>query len=627
MAYQTFTTLGNQRNQYQGTNFTRNVGPKNRRVSMMQGGQVVKQSGYDLGNGERVLGQTYFEPNKPPVSPKTTLPLPNTFPAPSLASGLDRADVLAKRNNLQGQIDQTNGVNTQLSAMQEGVGGIGANPLKNPDKFLMQFVQGGFGQTQAEQQQQGILGGIADQTRSFFGGRGEQRDAVYNQFGVNNARQELGNTRKRIADRQVKMREELRKYDSAGRGIARVFSEDQRQKLVNDATTELADLSIIENAQNGNLNTAIQMANDVIDAQYEDFKGQIDAYKADLAALEPTLNKEQQQQALQIKMALDERSRLLEEEAANEKEKRTVMAQAAAEGADNDTLEAIRTSKNVGEAYLHAGPWLGRQDRMNSAANRANIYSQIQDRTMGQLIDLAKLGQPDAISKLGFDPRALDENETDTLAYAQQYAATGMIPTGLKDAGLTLGDIMAVAKTLPQGDGTVASSITGVKDTSMPAAQQDDLARLYQIKKLTAELKELDKERWGGAIAGTVGKVFGSEAQTKYLTTRKAIIDEISRMQTGAAMTESEKNFYSDYLPGRFSNTLFFGAGSDTKIDAFDSFINSRLSNLLSNNSLVIHGYSDTEIGGQKVKIGAIIEREDGAKFRVNADSSLTPLN
>jgi len=449
----------------QGQNFTSRVGPKNRRVSLVQGGQVVRQSGYDLPSGNRVLGQTVFErgsnykgpdplqtdtfsqngniyrtkpdgsamlmqgtrPSQIPAStPKMNIPVPNTTPSSALTSGLDRADVLEKRNQLQGQVDQVQGVNTQLSQMQQGIDGLSANPLQNPDEFLMRVFRDQQ-PTEAEQQQQGLLSGMVGATRSFFGGREDQRQGAYNQFGVTKAQQEAGNTKKLIADRQVRLREDLRAYDATGTGVARAFSEDKRRKMVSDATAELADLSIIQNAQNGNLDNALKMANDVIDAQYQDYQGQIESYKAELAALEPTLNKEQKQQAMQMQIALDERSRILTQKSNDEKEKRTILAQAAAEGADQGTLDGILKSGSVGEAYLVAGPWIGKQDRLTAQAQRANIYDQIQQRAQQvkemnfanrlNAMKAAESGDPEAIKFLGYDPNEMPGG----VAGAQQY--------------------------------------------------------------------------------------------------------------------------------------------------------------------------------------------------------------
>ena len=236
------------------------------------------------------------------------------------------------------------------------------------------------------------------------------------------------------------------------------------------------------------------------------------------------------------------------------------------------------------------------------------------------------MGQPAALKQLGITADDGSMASDDELAYAAQYAATGVMPPGMKSAGVTFGRVADLARSIPKADGTLVNVSTGIKDGKLGIEIQDDISRLYQIVTLTRELEELDKQRGKGIIAGTFGKVFGSNDQNAYMTKRKAIVDEISRMQSGAALTQDEQTFYSDYLPGRIANPLGLGTRSDNRIKDFGDVMESKLQNALSNYNLSIYGYSSINAGGQEYKVGQIITNAQGEQGIVQPDGTVTLL-
>ena len=155
------------------------------------------------------------------------------------------------------------------------------------------------------------------------------------------------------------------------------------------------------------------------------------------------------------------------------------------------------------------------------------------------------------------------------------------------------------------------------------AEEQQDFGKLYNIINNVKRLKELDEDRWGGIISGTLGKVFGSKDQGEYLSVRKAIVDDLQRMQSGAALTPEESEFYGDYLPGRFSNKLGLGLDSASKIENFEKIMNDRLKERLDTNNLSLYGFSTVDIGGQDFKVGDVISN-GSQQGRVNSDGSIT---
>lgn len=235
----------------------------------------------------------------------------------------------------------------------------------------------------------------------------------------------------------------------------------------------------------------------------------------------------------------------------------------------------------------------------------------------------AKTGE--TIKNYGNKPTEQGETTSNEMAYARQFAIDGKLPslTDLQKLGTTPARITELAKELPKQNGEIVSTQTGVKNTSIPAAAQEDFVRLYNITQNVKKLKELDEKRVGGLVSGTVGKVLGSADQAAYLTARKAIVDDLSRMQSGAALSLDEVAFYEDYLPGRFSEFLALGTDSMDKINNFETQMNRKLTNGLNSNGLSIYGYSTVNLGGKDYKVGEEIE-VNGVKGRVLPDGTVS---
>lgn len=253
---------------------------------------------------------------------------------------------------------------------------------------------------------------------------------------------------------------------------------------------------------------------------------------------------------------------------------------------------------------------------------RLDPKSQTFDTDFGDVS--SRLRKPVAASSTAFTATG---DSSDLAAYANQYSSTGKLPTPseMKAAGLTVGQVTQYAKQTPRPAGALVNANTGVSDANLGQAEQEDIRRLYNIVQMTNELEALDKQRIGGVVAGSLGKVFGSDAQGSYLTKRKSIVDEIARMQTGAALTLDEQDFYNSYLPGRFSESFFLGRDSEDVIKNFRDEMNQKLSNALANNGLSMYGFSTVDVNGTERKVGEVIEIS-GMKLRVLPDGTLTDI-
>ena len=355
----------------------------------------------------------------------------------------------------------------------------------------------------------------------------------------------------------------------------------------------------------GQYDKAKNYADQLVNAKYDQIKADIEAKKTNIEKYEKlVLTPAEKKLAEATKTRLDAELLANEKKAESEKDLQNLSLSIAKNGAPQNVVSKIANAKSFNEAVIAAAPYMqsleDKADLNYKLAQTAKIYNDMRN-------DNATAGGNVAPENM--------------LPFAQEYLATGKVPLGAPKG--SQGAIMKYAKELPQAPGSMVSSVTGVANTTVGQAEQKDISRLYNVVKGINELKKLDQERIGGLAAGTVGKVFGSDAQSKYLAQRKAIVDDISRMQSGAALTESEVKFYEDYLPGRFSETLGLGQDSAKKIENFEKIMNEKLNNALKNNQLSVYGYSKIDLGGKEYTVGDLIQ-SNGVTGRVNPDGTIT---
>ena len=227
------------------------------------------------------------------------------------------------------------------------------------------------------------------------------------------------------------------------------------------------------------------------------------------------------------------------------------------------------------------------------------------------------------IAKLQKDLEEKDipEDPMNILAYAQQYASTGAIPSGLPKG--TFGIVAQTAKVLPKQKGEIVDSKTGIKSSGVSDALQGGYGNLSSTIDLSKQLKEFDKARWGGIVSGIFGKLFGTDVQQKYVDLRSQIVDLLARARTGAALTTNEEEFYSSLLPGRFDEPFGFGANSQIRIQNFIDGLSTDLTNKINAQGLSIYGFSKVKIGDREYTVGDTITNSQGQVGRVLPDGSI----
>lgn len=559
--------------------------------------------------------------NTPTISPTTAnidTTVPNVIPAKALSGNVSYSDLRLKRNNLEQQnlISQTNTQNYN-DLLRRANAPLTGSPITNPDAYINELLLNRPTQTQT---QLDTLGSEqARQTRGFAGELTSTQEKANKQFGVSEAQTSLAETQSRIADRTVQLRQALRDFEinAEQRGVAREFVESAKGKIQADAAAELADLSIIENAQLGNLQQAQAEVDRVIENKKQSFLFENQAIQQEIDNLNKKDDRESKSRAEQLQIALDTRKQNIETQLANEKEQRGYMAEAAANGADTATLDAIRNAKSPQEALFVAGDFIGKLDREAKLANIAQSYSSIRTNELQQAKLLAELNADNT------------GNSGDLVAYAQQFAETGKLPSvsELKQSGLNVSQVTEYAKQAPKPDGAILSISTGIKPTTLSDEQEKGITAMNEIVSKTIPTL---KDRFGkintGLIGGLSGLIYTSQDRQDYNTFRQEFLSKLLVARSGAAVTEQEYNRYAKMLPSEFNQMFFLGADGMKKLNALEDSMKINLNNTLNSTQTAIQGYSKVNIPslGEK-KVGEIIDI-GGEQYRVLPDGTLTDI-
>lgn len=334
-----------------------------------------------------------------------------------------------------------------------------------------------------------------------------------------------------------------------------------------------------------------------------------------------TVKKEKQAAAVKanddIAQALkDQKKAQADIDAQNKKDLRSAYSDAINAGADPADLNKAKTPE---ELMAIAAPYLKQKQALDETykkAQIAKIYSDINESSAG--------GSGGSYNGIPL-PKGLDTSNA--IAYAQQFAATGEIPVGIPKG--SFGAISAIGKDLPKAEGTLVSVVTGVAPKSSIISQEkkDALVSLYNAVEKSGELKDEFGHIIPGIVGGTLGKLFGSDAQAAYLSSRDLTLKELQYALSGKAITQQEFDYFNSLLPGRFSNAAGLGVSGQKKIDNFMANVSKTLDNKMDAYGLAVVGYSKVKAAdGNEYTVGQVLEGSNGAKARVNADGSLTPI-
>ncbi len=286
---------------------------------------------------------------------------------------------LAHYNAAQPNFNQINSTNTnpttavtlpgsQSSPQHDALASAAASTQPSLQKTLDSLQTA---PTATDQKQQSILDSIAALT-----GQDTGKQAYQNQQETANGLPDLqkhltdlngqlltGNAEyaKLVADNNIKSAA----LDSQG-GISSAVVAAQQAGLTRSTQAQLAgkaaDLALVAaqaQATSGQINTAISLAQKAVDAKYQPIEDGIKVQQAQLAAIQPLLDKEQKTQALAQQTFLDQQKQAVQDKKDKENQINTIALNAATAGATPDVIAAIQKSPDVLSAINAAAPALG----------------------------------------------------------------------------------------------------------------------------------------------------------------------------------------------------------------------------------------------------------------------------
>lgn len=390
-------------------------------------------------------------------------------------------------------------------------------------------------------------------------------------------------------------------------------------QIVRTKAAEIGMLNSRVLALQGNLFDAKETAAKATDLKYAPIFEELTIRQQQLAVLQPLLDKQEKNQATALQRQYDEQKQALQDAKEKETLINNVMLHAATTGADNETLSRIQASGSLGEAIKNSGNFLS-----------AEFRQKVQQQQFDNNIKLQELNISRAKVAIEQRKQAMDEaaaqglgNAAEITAYAQQYAATGAIPTGMPKG--TFGLVSEIAKELPKANGTIVNVNTGIKpagdDTKFGA-----YANVYSVLQLAGQLKELDAKRPRGITGGLMSWANESDSK-RYIQLKDQIVDLLSRARSGAALTVTEERKYNGMLPARFADPFGIGGNTQNTIDNFIKNVGDDLNSKLATEGWAIYGVSTVKINGdpsgKTYKVGEIISNGQQSA-RVNPDGSLT---
>lgn len=380
-------------------------------------------------------------------------------------------------------------------------------------------------------------------------------------------------------------------------GLTKVQAAAQIEGITRQKDEHLANLGIQKAVALGDLDTANKIVDDKVSAKFEPIDNQIKSLEQ-LYTLAQNDMSESEKVAAQLK--IQEKK---DQADAIKNAYADVLKNASASNAPVAVLQAIdaaaaNPNATAGSIYAAAGKYAGN--------NLDNVYKELQIKKLEN--ELSSSG---------------DEDASQLIAYAQQYASTGTIPTGLPKG--TFGKVAEVAKELPKVTGEIVDNNTGIRPAKMTAAQIDSYSALRDLTNKLDAAKEMFGELSTGIVAGTFKSVFPTDAQQKYDALRSEIVDLLARARTGAAITAFEEKSYLDKIPGKFNNSFFVGSSGLNKIQSLRESIAGKLDSGLRANGSSMYGFSKVNVGGKEYTVGDIIEI-NGKTGRINPDGSVTTI-
>lgn len=396
------------------------------------------------------------------------------------------------------------------------------SPFNDPQAFILSSLYGDRDPSRTEE----LAGDIRESRTDLVSGTEEAltetRRRAEETTGIGERSQALAETNEKIAQRQTRFRRELRAFelDAERRGVAREFFQSERQKLEADATAELADLYIIQNAQSGNVEAARDYIDTAVNNRYRSIEIELAQKQAELEELIPTLQAEEKERAMSMQIALQERARNLNTEKEEATAKRELALQAAANGAPSTLVNQITNAESVNDAIVASSPYVGLLQRQAAARQASNAAL----TRRAKLIELAQAGDPDALKELGVLGQKILQDQADAQLLAEYQRNLGitaevntldqLLATAeaalSNESGLKIGvgnyqGLQQTGEALKSSAqfGPLAPTVAPFKYAELTAQKEDFLNDVAFIAQNVAFDKFIDLKSQGVAFGGT----------------------------------------------------------------------------------------------------------------------------
>lgn len=396
----------------------------------------------------------------------------------------------------------------------------------------------------------------------------------------------------------------------AGRGAtAGGVAPIQTSQLRNNAISALG-VSTLLSANQGQISTAQMFADKAVAEKYGPLEAEQNARLAnlDLLSKDPNLSIEQQKRADAQKIVEQGKADAIKNAREDYSTQIAWSVTAQQNGATPAQAQAIQNAPDLKSAAALYGQF---SKDPNAAVKAVADLEQTRAQTSYYNAQAAKMY---ADAKATGASATLDPSQA--IAYAQEYASTGKIPTGLPKG--TFGTIAQIAKEAPKADGTVVSNSTGVVPSNVTAGESTDFAT---AKDIVNKINLLSTYYQQLSIPGQATP--NPQTIQHFNDVKGEIVDLIGRLRSGAVLNDSEIKTYADKLPGLPSIIEPLGKGN-IKIEDFKNSIASKLDTALTARNASMVGYSKVDVGGQKYTVGQTVTNSKGQQGRVNADGSIT---
>lgn len=185
-----------------------------------------------------------------------------------------------------------------------------------------------------------------------IGGKGQEYRSELEKYNYTANVNQLQEINRQIAEANAKF--EKMSVDNQGRPVLTAMIGGQESLIRRQQAAEVGSLAAIAQALQGNITLAQNTAKDAINVKYEPLENQLQQQLQQINFIYNDLSRADQKRADAQKLVLEERARELEEQKTNENNILNVALTAAQNGADINTLNAIRTAKTLDEAILRA---------------------------------------------------------------------------------------------------------------------------------------------------------------------------------------------------------------------------------------------------------------------------------